>query len=389
MKTPTRILIFIAAVCALSSCIEPDNMLTVINSDGSCYRVFSSNAGSNFMLGKDLANQNNVPIDIDSTWKISWRLDDSTEIHTNFPLRQSEYDSIAAGMPNEKDPGTHKIQKKNPIFQLTFRRDYKSVAEMASTFKLNKTHAWSTMKVKYSLDKKFRWFYTYYTYKETYPKIKTFFKTPIDSFMTKEEAMYWFNGEPNIYKGMNGVEIREAIGSLEDKYNHWFNKNFWDIQYDLLLENYDLMASAPVSKDSLSRCKDTIFESKVKGDKDVDMQKILNNYFKTKAFSIYWATGESPLKKFEDQFEKQDFISYFGKEFNYNLCMPGRVTPKENVVMQGDTLNFKLTAYRMVYNDYVIEAESRKANVWAFIVSGLILALAIGSFWYKPKRKNV
>jgi hypothetical protein len=41
----------------------------------------------------------------------------------------------------------------------------------------------------------------------------------------------------------------------------------------------------------------------------------------------------------------------------------------------------------MIYNDYVIEAESRKANLWAFIVSGLILALAIGSFWYKPKRK--
>jgi hypothetical protein len=117
------------------------------------------------------------------------------------------------------------------------------------------------------------------------------------------------------------------------------------------------------------------------------MEKILNKYFKTKAFSIFWTNKESPLKKFEDNFEKLEFVSFFGKEFDYNLCMPGRIIPKENQVMQGDTLNFKLTAYRMIYNDYVIEAESRKANLWAFIVSGLILALAIGSFWYKPKRK--
>ena len=386
MKTHTKVLIFLAAVCALTSCIEPDNMLTVINPDGSCSRTFSSNAGSNFMLGKDLSEQKQVPIDIDSTWKIAWRLEDSTEIHTNFPLRQSEYDSIAAGMPNEKDPGTHKIQKKQPVFLLTIRRDYKSVAELASTFKLNKSHAWSTMKVKYSLEKKFRWFYTYYTYKETYPKIETKFKTPIDSFMTKDEATYWFTGEPNIFKGMNGIEIREAVGSIENKYNRWFGKNLWDNQFEILLKNYDLMTTAPVSKDSLLRCKDKIFDDKVKDDKDFDMEKILNKYFKTKAFSIYWKTKESPLKKYGDDFEKQDFISYFRKEFNYNLCMPGHVTPKENVVMNGDTLSFKLTAYRMIYNDYVIEAESRKANIWAFIVSGLIVALTIGSFWYKPKK---
>ena len=387
MKTHTRILFFLAAVCALTSCINPDHMLTVINSDGSCYRIFSSNAGQDFMIGKDLANQNTVPISIDSTWKITWKLDDSTQIHTNFPLRQSEYDSIAAGMPSKMDPGTHKIQLINPTFQLTFRRDYKSVAEMANTFKLSESHAWSKMKVKYSLEKKFRWFYTYYTYKETYPKIKTNFKTPIDSFMTKDEATYWFTGSPNIYKGMNGVEIREAIGSLEDKYNHWFNKNMWDMQYDLLLKNYDLMTAPPVSKDSLSLCKDKIFDDKVNSNKDYNMEKILNKYFKTKAFSIFWTNKESALKKFEDNFEKLEFVSYFGKEFDYNLCMPGRIIPKENVVMQGDTLNFRLTAYRMVYNDYVIEAESSKANVWAFIVSGLILALAIGSFWYKPKRR--
>lgn len=387
MKTPTRILILIAAVSALTSCIKPDNMLTVINSDGSCYKEFSNNAGSDFILGNNLTEQNNFPVSVDSTWKISWKLEDSTKISTEFPLRQSAMDSIVASMPDEKDPKTSKIQKKKPVFDVVIRKDFKSVEEMGTNFKLRESHEWSKMKVKYSLDKKFRWFYTYYTYKETYPKIETNFKTPIDSFMTKEEATYWFTGEPNIFKGMNGIEIREAVGSIENKYNQWFGKNLWDNEFDILLSNFDLMETAPVSKDSLSRAKETIFNAKVKSDKDFNMEKLLNDYFKTKAFSIYWKNKESLLKKYEDNFDKQEFVALFTKEFNYKLCMPGRVTPKENVVMQGDTLSWKLTAYRMVYNDYVIEAESRKANVWAFILSGLIVVLAIGSFWYKPKRK--
>jgi hypothetical protein len=387
MKTHKHLYFVIAAVCALTSCVEPDNMLTVINPDGSCYREFSSTVGSDFMLGTNLDEQKYFPIIVDSTWSITWKLEDSTQISTKFPLSQKTMDSIKALMPLEKDQKTNKMEKKSPVFDILLRRQFKSVDDMGNTFRLNPTHEWSKMKVTYHLEKKFRWFYTYYTYTETYPKVKTNFKTPVDSFMTKEEATYWFTGEPNIYKGMNGIEIREAIGSLENKYNRWFSKNLWDNEFEVLLANYDLMKNPPVSLDSLAKSKDDLFNSKVKSDKDYDMEKLLNANFKTKAFSIYWETKESPLKKFEKDFENQEFVALFTKEFNYKLRMPGRIAPKENIVMNGDTLNFKLTAYRMIYNDYVIQAESRKVNSWAFIVSGLILALAIGSFWYKPKRK--
>lgn len=380
-------ILFFAAVCALTSCVEPDNMLTVINPDGSCYKEFSNTVGQDFMLGKRPSEQKYFPITMDSTWEVTWRLEDSTKISTVFPLTQSVMDSIEKLMPLEKNTKTNKMQKKMPVFEIQIRRRFKSVEEMANNFRLNPNHEWSKMKVAYHLEKKFRWFYTYYTYTETYPKIDTKFKIPVDSFMTKEEATYWFTGEPNIYKGMNGIEIREAIGSLENKYDQWFAKNLWNNAYDVLLANYDLMRNPPVSADSLAKCKDVIFDNKVKDNKDFNMEKVLNGFFKTNAFSIYWATKESPLKKHEKDFEEQAFVGLFGKAFNYRLCMPGRIIPIENVILEGDTLNFKLTAYRMVYSDYVIRGESRKANNWAFIVSGLILVLAVGSFWYKPKGK--
>lgn len=386
MKTNKQLFLFLTCLCALTSCIEHDDMLTVINPNGSCYKEFGNTTGSDFMLGKNLAEQKFFPVIIDSTWAITWTLEDSTQISTEFPLRQAALDSIKALMPDEIDDKTKKVQKKKPVFDVMIRRTFKSVEDMAKNFRLNPLHEWSKMKVDYRLEKKFRWFYTYYTYTETYPKIETKFKTPVDSFMTKEEATFWFTGVPNIFKGMNGIELREAIGELEEKCNLWFAKNMWNNEFEVLLANYNLMKNPPVTLDSLANCKDELFNSKVKDDKDFDMEKILNGFFKTKSFSVYWETKESPLKKHEKDFEEQEFVALFTKEFNYKLCMPGRITPIENVVLSGDTIHWKLTAYRMLYDDYVIAAESRKANIWAFIVSGLILALAIGSFWYRPKR---
>lgn len=386
MKTHKRLLLFLTIVFAFLSCVEPDDMLTVINSDGSCYKEFGNTAGSDFMMGLNPTEQKFFPVLVDSNWTVTWTLQDSTQISTEFPLSQATLDSIKALMPNEIDAKTKKTQKKMPVFNVRIRRHFKSVEYMAKNFRLNPSHEWSKIKVNYHLEEKFRWFYTYYTYTESYPKIDTKFKTPVDSFMTKEEASYWFTGEPNIYKGMNGIEVREAIGELEDKYNHWFAKNMWDNEFEVLLAHYDLMKHPPVTFDSLAKCQNELFNSKIRDDKDFNMEKVLNGYFKTNAFSIYWKTKESPLKKHEKDFEEQEFVSLFTKAFDYKLCMPGRISPKDNVVMNGDTINWKLTAYRMLYDDYVITAESRKANIWAFIVSGLILALAIGSFWYKPKR---
>jgi hypothetical protein len=94
------------------------------------------------------------------------------------------------------------------------------------------------------------------------------------------------------------------------------------------------------------------------------------------------------MKKYEDEFENKEFISYFGKSFKYKLILPGKITEPNNAIVKGDTLIWKLTAYHMIPANYVIEAQSRKANVWAFILTGIILIITIGSFIWKPKRKK-
>jgi len=360
-------------------------MLTVINSDGSCYREFNSKADQAFLLGDTASKLNPFPVDIDSTWIVSWKFRNS-EWFTQFPVRKSTVDSIVRSIKS-KDKSKVDGEKKSDDFFVLARRNYSSVEELSTHFKLKKSHKWGDMKVKYELEKKFRWFYTYFIYRETYPKIKHNFEISIEKYMSKDEAMFWFTGKPDMLKGMNGVEAREYVGSLEDKYNKWVTFNSWNSEYKVLLANYSQIKKQPVSQARLAILKDTIFDSKVKDLQDFNMEKILNGYFKTNAFSLLWDGDDSPLVKFEKDFDEQGFMHLFTESFNYKLIMPGEIIQPKDRIMQGDTITMNLTAYRMIPADYVIEAQSRKANVWAFILTGIILLVAVGSFIWKPKRR--
>jgi hypothetical protein len=361
-------------------------MLTVINPDGSCYREFTHEVDSAFMMGDTTGKKNPFPVKIDSTWEINWKFGDS-RASTDFPLRKRVYDSLQTVSAN---CGKDSLQSKtgNPPFTVTIRQNYRSVEDMAARFRLKESNNWSKIKVKYELDKKFRWFYTFYTYRETYPKIETSFELPIEKYMSKDEARFWFTGQPNMLQGMNGVEVRQYVGDLEDKYNKWFVQNYWNAEYKVLLANYDRMSKKPVSRERLAQLRDSIFEGISISETGPSMKKELNQYFKTNAFDQLWDSEKSPLREFESNFSDMEFLNLFAESFTYRLKMPGSILKANNAVINGDILKWQLTAYRMVYEAYTIEAQSRKANLWAFVLTGILIIVAVGSFLYKPKVKR-
>lgn len=372
MKTKTFITILAIGMLAVS-CVSDEEMLTVVNPDGTCYREFTRNVDSAFIVG-DTAKTHYFPVTIDSSWEITWKYL-TPEIHTNWPLKTWKW---AAGDTVKR-------------LEVTARKDFESVSQLDNGFRLASWHEWNTLKVNHTLDKKFRWFYTYYTYKEVYPKIKTFDDVPFDKYMTKEETDFWFTGKPDLVKGMNGLEMREYAGKLEGKYNSWFAHNYWNLQYQNLLDNYDQLAIRSVSKQRMIQARDSAFTRNLpdmlKGDDvDVKIDVALDKYFKTTEFSVLKSKKDNLIDKFDKEFDSLEFMAYFNKAFDYMLLLPGKILQPGNGTLHGDTLSWKLTAYRMVPGNYEITAESRKANAWAFIVTGCIVVMAIGSFFIKTKR---
>ncbi|MDD4968443.1 MAG: hypothetical protein PHT07_03340 [Paludibacter sp.] len=386
MNSALKLLIYFAILFAVS-CIHPNDMLTVINSDGSCYREFTANGNPQFLLGDTAAKLNPFPVEIDGNWKITWKFKNS-KLHSDFPIKKSVYDSINNKIKQNKELQKHGSTGNTSTELLIYAcHNYKSVPEMADQFKFKHSDAWSKMKVKYKLIKKFRWFYTYFTYQETYPKMKLNFEIPIEKYLTKNEALYWFTGKPNIMQGKNGVEVRDYIGNIEDNFNEWFSQNTWNNEYKVLIKNYDRIDRKPVSKKRLILMRDTIFNSFSGNKSDNKMEYSLNKYFKTDVFSELWKNENSPMKKYEKAFEDQNYVQYFTKSTTYKLILPGKVINSTDATIHGDTLSWKLTAYRMIPADYIIEAQSRKVNIWAFILTGIIILIAVGSFLWNPGKK--
>lgn len=461
MKTGIKNFVLFLFVFVVS-CSEPTDMLTVIREDGSCYRQFATYASPEFLLGDTAASLNPFPVDIDTSWHISWKYG-NMELCTVFPITKSKLDSLvkaeiakqvdtanattnSANLPNlsanqptstskSNDAGINakikksdvkvsvKMKSESPMSAhlqdsiqqvvqnledtlrqevdnalnvsepkknefkvwVVARHDYTTVDEMAKQFRLKSKHEWSDKKIVYQLKKNFRWFYTYFTYNETYPRIQQKFDVPIDQYLTKEEADFWFTGNKSLIQGMNGIEIRELTGRIEDKYNLWFAHNSWNAEYKVVLANYHKIKHPPVSYNTLKAMSDTIFAKAKVNLENFDMKKELNNHFKTNAFSDLWEMENSPMKAFENEYNTS-LLKGFGDSFNYKLVLPGKIVRPNDAVIQGDTLVWRLTSYRLIQNDFRIEAQSRKANVWAFVVSGLLLVLAIGSFVWKAKK---
>ncbi|HEX3007346.1 MAG TPA: hypothetical protein VHO90_07000 [Bacteroidales bacterium] len=364
-----QILFLVFSGLLIISCKEGSNpkFITGINADGSCYKEIVAKGDSAFIVG-DTAKSNPFQVELDSSWQITWSYI-SPEIHNDWPLKEWKWDT------------TH---KDSPML-VKARKEYNSVKEMDSLFKLHPKHPWRNFTPDCKLEKKFRWFYTYYSYSENYQKINTFHRIPIEKYMSKEEAEFWFNGKLDLIKGMTGIEINDEAQRIEEKFNRWFIHNILDAQYDALLEKYDSIKGIKIEKQKLITYKDSALEyciSYLHKDKDIDLTTYLDKYFKTGVFSKYNANNK--LKEVEDKI-LSEFIGYFDPSMDYNLIMPGEILYSDNIINKGDTLAVNLTAYRMVYSNYRIAATSRKPNTWAFVVTGIIVLLAVGSFFIRKK----
>ena len=60
-------------------------------------------------------------------------------------------------------------------------------------------------------------------------------------------------------------------------------------------------------------------------------------------------------------------------------CAPG------NGVVEGNVVRYKFSGERLIPHPYDVVITSRVTNVWAFIVTFLVIILAVGSFFYYRK----
>ncbi len=240
------------------------------------------------------------------------------------------------------------------------------------------------------MEKAFKWFYTEYTYTESISTHDSLMYPGLDAYFTADEISYLSMGTPNIMEGMSGMEVLEASQKLQDKLEKYSNNNFLDFYLGTIAKYYDRIENAPMSKEDflasanrdtiLKHCSNVIEANLVSNEPE---GKFLDDIYKSNVFQKFFKENPECSNEIGEK-----IFSGIGPLSNifidYTLVMPGKIR-KSNIGSISDigTLHYHLAAENLSIHPVTIQATSRKANIWAYVASVLILAAAAGSFMWK------
>ena len=174
------------------------------------------------------------------------------------------------------------------------------------------------------------------------------------------------------------------LDKIEAKVNQWLNANWFAEICKTIADHYDMVKNPPVSKETfVSQCNELAMHPDVLNDTDdkVDnFKKVLDNHFHSDAY--YELLNSDTLDS-----SREEYGSFLSFDTNYDLVMPGKVMDAGIGEYDGHVIHYRVSGGRTIPNDYKysIGATSRVTNIWAFVVTFLVIALAIGSFFIRRR----
>ncbi len=336
MKTQTKILmtfIILPIAFTIFGCKKDYKTITKINPDGSCERTFIVTTGSK---NTDVTV---LPLPYDSTWQTKWVKDTS-----------SSGDYI-----------------------LTAKKYFDSYTDLCNLYDRNNKP--DMMKVNLKIEKKFRWFFTFYKYDEKYNKFNLFNIVPVSEFLTQKEIDDYTTGRSD--------------STIEAKVKKWEERNYLEDFVDAIIKAAVKLNDPSLTEKMINDKKEVLFKmlADSKGDSD-SLTSELNSIFNTKVFfklkDVIRNENNSITKRAERMFDAEG-------NYTNSVLMPGIIIKTNADRIEGNKVAWDFTSKRFTIKDFEMKAESRIMNLWAVYTSALILILIIAALLIPvvKQKKNI
>lgn len=301
---------------------------TKINSDGSCVRTV--------MVKDNTVEPDSIvfPVPVDKSWKIE--------------------------RTKAKDDSTQTVY--------TATKDFGNVNDINNEYK-NK----EKIGLHVNLDKKFRWFYTYYDYEEVYQSYFPFKKIPIRNFLTPQEYELYLKDDTT-----------KAFKKRLDKYAE---ENYFEYFFQELLNLVRNNKTADLTPDLIISKKEKIKENiNEHGDK-TDLMQYLEKVLGTKSV---WKLKNGIDEIVKTIMDRMDQYSTANGSYKNEVAMPGIILNTNAKTVEGNKVIWEFDENRFCYEDFTMTVQSRAVNVWTFIVSGVVVfAVVILLILPKLKKKQL
>jgi len=337
MNTRCRCITTAALALLLSGCLENEyKVTTAISTEGSCERVITVRREK-----KTLPNAA-FPVPTDSTWQCEWTLAKKVDSTTK------EADNV------------YTARKRFADFD-ALTREYPA------------QHDSTRFSISVNIQKKFRWFYSYYDYTETYARFDPL-HVPVQpsAFMTEEELRQFMSSEV-------------PDSTLQRKWNRWEQRNMMEWAFGLLIEAVRRQNDPGLPVGIFEQNKEHLIalleDDTTKGSKRQDFaDKTVSDMaglLRLRAEAVRLLVPD--LDSIGSQALKRMEITDNAKgKYTNSVVMPGVIIATNAGEVRGTTVVWRFTHEHLALMDYAMNAESRVVNLWAFILTAFVVIIAIG-----------
>ncbi len=269
--------------------------------------------------------------------------------------------------PVPRDPSwSIDLKTENDKLIQTAKKKFRSVADLNDELR---TIDEDTLQVniRVVLQKRFRWFNTFYTYRESYESYNPYPWFPISDYMSEEELAIYYINEDSL--------------DLDDKMDEWAKDNIFEEFIHVLLENAESAKIPNLTTEWIRSKRDTLYHYLWEMDTEEfvsdEVLQICENVLETTAI---WEFKDSIEKIGQQINEKNEFLfsPLMNTGFENNVIMPGLIIATNAKTVEGNRVSWDIEGKFFLWENYEMWIESRVINRWALWTS-ILLFLGIAS----------
>lgn len=254
--------------------------------------------------------------------------------------------------------------------QITFTKEFPTVDEVNN--ELNNTVD-SLFHIESSFEKEFRWFYTYIHYSETFKKVDRFKYVSQKDFFTKEE--YEFIDRLPALGGKISKADSMFLDALNDKiYDEYGSRGMYEDVYNFWETSFQ-----KYGKDLafLQENKESYYDLMMDDDADIefDDESYLFDVFDSLGIHFPHPEIDEDIAEFHRTFEgKLKLASWAGDGRFVNIIeLPWNIVDSNADSVELNTATWRPSPLKYMLNDYTMTVSARKMNIWAVVVSVLVV----------------
>jgi len=333
-----------------SSCLET-HVTNKVNADGSIHRTVTIKSDD-----KEDFQFFDYSVPVDSTWSM---------------VMNYELDTLA-----NTEEGTTRY---DTIWVVTYTKDFSDVEELNSSYDRDSGVFQQVNRV-VRFQKKFQWFYSRVIFSEECAPLLNGV-APKD-FFTEEELKVFYQSDSQLEEYImhsDSIERKQFVADVEEKSDQWMMTCFVEDFFGRLVA-YTEQNTTQLTKEELLPYRDN-FHTIL--DTEDDLSKIIETIFDKKPEVLFGDEITAYLAQLELEYEQ--IFNLSGHGYTIDFIMPGTLVETNGVVMEDEKVRWDVDSERFISERYIMMAESRVINLWAWFVSAVFIVFVFSGVLFRKR----